>query len=371
MKEIYLDNAAATPIDSRVLKAMGKASVLYGNPSSFNDAGRAAREEIEKSRRAIAAFLGARPDEIVFTGSGSEANNLAITATLSGSKSGSVITTPIEHPSVLGPLQRLPLTVKHIPVDRFGFIDLNILEQKLERKCWMVSVMYANNEIGTIEPIKKISKLIRRFNEKNGTNILFHVDACQAALFLDMDVRHLGVDLLTFDGCKIYGPHGIGVLYIKRGTPIRGPLKIGTENTQYIIGLAKAVSLIRPQEGKKVSLVRDYAIKQLEKMPGLMVNGPISVDRLPHNINVCLSRLTSEDLLLELDKHGIRAGSGSACTSYSVEPSHVLKAIGVPKSNINGALRFSLGLSTTKKDMDHLVSTLIKVIKNLDQRYKK
>ncbi len=380
MRTIYLDNAAATPIDSRVLKTMNKAASLYGNPSSFNDAGREARIEIEKARKTIAVFLGARSDEIVFTSSGSEANSLAIMSTLFNLKSGNVITTPIEHRSVIEALGRFPLAIKHVPVDRFGFIDLKFLEQKLDRNCRMVSVMYANNEVGTIEPIKKVSKIVSEFNKKNGTNILFHVDACQAAMFLDMDVRRLGVDILTFDSCKIYGPHGIGVLYVKRGTPIRGligwagqekGLKTGTENTQSIIGLAKAVSLIRHQEGAKVIPIRDYAIEQLKKLPGLIVNGPLGVDRLPNNVNVCLSGLTSEVILLELDKYGIRAGSGSACTSHSVEPSEVLKAIGVPAEYINGALRFSLGRETTKKDIDYLVNTLKKIIKDLNQRYRK
>ena len=378
MKTVYLDNAAATPIDPRVMKAMNRASVLYGNPSSFNYAGRVARAEIEKSRRRIATFLGAREDEIVFTSSGSEANNLAITGTLSGLKSGNVVTTPIEHRSVSEPLNRLPLTVKYIPVNHLGLIDIKALEKKLDRNCRMVSIMYANNEIGTIEPIKKSSKIITAFNKKNGTNILFHVDACQATLFLDMNVQRLGVDLLTFDGCKIYGPHGMGILYVKRGTSLRGlvgwagqekGLKIGTENTQAIIGLAEAVSLINPKEGTAISAIRDYAIGQLKKIPALMVNGPLGADRLPNNINVCLAGLTSEILLLELDKYGIRAGSGSACTSHSVEPSDVLKAIGVPDTYIHGALRFSLGRDTTKKDIDYLVKTLAKIALQLTKRY--
>ncbi len=378
MKETYLDNAAATPIDPKVLKAMNKASALYGNPSSFNDAGRAARTEIEKSRHVVAEFLGARSDEIVFTSSGSEANNLAIRGTLSGFKSGSVVTTSIEHPSVVNTLKQLSLKIKTTPVDQFGVLDLKALERNLDSNCRMVSVMYANNEIGTIEPIKKISKIVSEFNKKNRTKILFHVDACQAALFLDMNVQRLGADLLTFDGCKIYGPHGIGVLYIRRGTQISGltgwvgqekGLKSGTENTQTIIGLAQAVSLIKPNEGKYLVLLRDYAIEQLKQIPGLIVNGPIGENRLPNNINVCLPNLTSETLLLELDNHGIRAGSGSACTSHSVEPSEVLKAIGVPASHINGALRFSLGRQTTKHDIDYLVKTVKKINSELVKRY--
>lgn len=378
MKEIYLDNAAATPIDPMVLKAMNTASLLYGNPSSFNDAGRAARAAIEKSRQTIAKFLGARPDEIVFTSSGSEANSLAIKGTLSGLKSGSVVTTSIEHSSVLNTFKQLSFKTKIVPVDHCGLVDLKALERSLDDNCRMVSVMYANNEIGTIEPIKKISKIVSEFNKKKGANILFHVDACQAALFLDMNVQRLGADLLTFDGCKIYGPHGIGVLYLKRGTPVRGltgwagqekGLKSGTENTQSIVGLAQAVSLIKPNEGKYIALLRDYAIEQLKQIPDLIINGPVGENRLPNNINVCLPNLTSETLLLELDKHGIRAGSGSACTSHSVEPSEVLKAIGVPITHIDGALRFSLGRQTTKQEIDHLIKTLKKIKPELLKRY--
>ncbi|MEK9158014.1 MAG: cysteine desulfurase family protein [Patescibacteria group bacterium] len=378
MKEIYLDNAAATPIETRVLSAMAKASGFYGNPSSFNDSGRSARKEIEKSRGIIAKFLDARPDEIVFTSSGSEANNIAIMTTLSGLKSGNVVTTPIEHQSVSNALKRSGLNIKYVSVDRYGFVDLKSFEQQLGRQCKMVSVMYANNEIGTIEPIKKISQTISRFNQKNGTNILFHVDACQAALFLDMSVQRLKVDFLTFDGCKLYGPHGIGVLYVKRGTHTQAlagwvgqekGLKAGTENTQSIIGLAKAVALISTKDSTKIGTVRDYAFEQLKNIPELIFNGPAGSGRLPNNINICLPKLTSEVLLLELDKYGIRAGSGSACTSHSVEPSDVLKAIGVPPKYINGALRFSLGRDTTKKDIDYLVRVLSKIIPELKKRY--
>jgi len=376
-KNIYLDNAAATPIDRRVLLAMNKAAQLYGNPSSFNDVGRIARAEIEKSRSIIAKFLDARPDEIVFSGSGSEANNMAIAGAILGFKSGNVITTPIEHQSVVNALKHVGLNIKYVPVDQFGFINLKSFEKELDRHCRMVSVMYANNEIGTIEPIKKIAQTIFRFNKKNGTNVLFHVDACQAALFLDMSVQRLGIDLLTFDGCKLYGPHGIGVLYVKRGTPIRAlngwvgqekGLKIGTENTQSIVGLAEAVLLISSQD-KKISALRDYAIDKLKRMEGLIINGPLGPDRLPNNINICFAGLDSEALLLELDKYGIRAGSGSACTSHSVEPSEVLKAIGVSPKYIDGALRFSLGRKTTKKDIDYLIKSLVKIVPDLAKRY--
>ncbi len=390
---VYLDNAAATPIDKRVWQAMTASLKASGNPSSFNDSGRTARDLMAKARKTIADFLGARTDEIVFTSSGSEANNLAIQGFAKAFKSNPknknskphIITTKIEHPSVLESVKQLSgwgFGVTYLPVDKQGLINLKELEKALRSDTVLVSVMYANNEIGTIEPIKQIAKILK--NHK----ALLHVDACQAAGFLDMNVQLLGVDLLTFNGSKIYGPRGIGVLYIRRGTPImplivgggqeRG-LKAGTENQQAIVGLAKAVSLIKKDEAKKISEVRDYAISKIKKeIPDAILNGPEPAalagrgdSRLANNLNICVPDLTSEVLLLELDKYGISAGSGSACTSHSVEPSHVLKAIGVSKSYINGAMRFSLGLDTTKKDVDYLVVYLKRSIKDLHKIYKK
>ena len=378
MKHIYLDNAAATPVDPRVLKAMTLAYKKYGNPSSFNNVGRLAREEMDSARLAVARFLGARAEEIIFTSSGSEANNLALQGTLNHEQ-GLVLTTPIEHPSVLETLKRIKgIKVKYIPVNKEGLVDLDIFQNMLTTHCSLVSVMYANNEIGTIQPIRQISQIITRYNKSHGTHILFYVDACQATGFLDMNVQHLGADLLTFNGSKIYGPRGIGVLYVRRGTKInslifggsqeRG-LRAGTENVSAIVGLAKAVALINEQGTMNMVKIRDYAIKKLELISGVILNGPYGAERLANNINVCIPNLESENLLLELDKYGISAGSGSACTSHAVEPSHVLKAIGVPTKYINGALRFSLGRDITKKDIDYLVKSLVKIIADLSKRY--
>ncbi|HZZ99348.1 MAG TPA: cysteine desulfurase family protein [Candidatus Paceibacterota bacterium] len=380
MRKIYLDNAAATPTDPLVLKAMAQAAKLYGNPSSFNDAGRAARTELEKARKTVANFLGARSDEIVFTASGSEANNLALLGTLRSFKNGFVLTTPIEHQSVLETLKKLPLKNKYIPVVKEGSVDLKALEKMLANGCRLVSVMYANNEIGTIEPVKAIAKVIKNFNQRTGSKVLFHVDACQAAGYLDMNVQRLGADLLTFNGSKVYGPHGTGVLYVRRSTPVQSlvlgggqehGLRAGTENVSAAVGLAKAITLIKPSEAKRIAALRDYAMGKIKKeLPEAILNGPEGDKRLGNNINICVPGLTSEVLLLELDKYGIYAGSGSACTAHSVEPSHVLKAIGVPAKYINGALRFSLGRDTTKADLDYLVKTLKKITAELRKRYK-
>ena len=386
MKTIYLDNAAATPIDPRVLKAMNLAYKKYGNPSSFNGAGRLAREEVESARSIVARFLGARSEEIVFTSSGSEANNLTLAGYLMNKK-GTVLVTPIEHPSVLECLRSMSnIKIKFLKINSEGLVDLVDLKNQLGPDILLVSVMYANNEIGTIQPIRQIAKIIKDFSAEGGSasggnnKILFHVDACQAAGFLNMNVQHLGADLVTFNGSKIYGPRGIGVLYVRRGiklSPLIGGgsqehgLRAGTENMPAIVGLAKAVSLIKPTtNNRQLTTLRNYAIEQLEKnISDVLVNGPRGTGRLANNISICIPNLESENLLLELDQYGISAGSGSACTSHSVEPSHVLKAIGVPADYIIGALRFSLGRATTKKGIDYLVKSLVKIVADLTDRY--
>lgn len=377
-KEIYLDNAAATPVDGEVKKEMARAFNIYANPSSFNDAGRVARKELENARLKIARFLGARPEEIIFTASASEANNIAILGTVKmvSKEKREILTTSIEHLSVLEPLKSLAPSFKTIflKINNEGAVDLGNIERMLSPKTFLISVMYANNEIGTIEPIKKIAKIIKIFKKKHsGLFPLFLVDACQAAGYLDMNVNNLGADLLSFNGTKIYGPRGIGVLFVRRGTPIaplimggeheRG-LRAGTENLPTILGLAKAVELINKKEGQRTAELRDYFFKKIkETMPDVKINGAFGTERLPNNISISIPNTNSENLLLELDKQGIRAGSGSACTSHSVEPSHVLKAIGVKKPYLSGVLRFSLGRQTTKKEIDYVLKVFLKIVK--------
>ncbi|OGN02649.1 MAG: hypothetical protein A2655_02960 [Candidatus Yanofskybacteria bacterium RIFCSPHIGHO2_01_FULL_43_42] len=427
MKKVYLDNAASTPIDENVVAEIVKVTKLYGNPSSYNDRGREAREYTERARLKVARFLGAHSDEIIFTASGTEANNLAIFGLAHACSKRSrreIISTPIEHPSILRPLKFLKQKgweIKFVRVDQNGLVDLNDLKNKLNSRTVLVSVMYANNEIGTIEPITKISKIIRDFREEYADiskfrNIrhekfpIFHVDACQATEYLDMNVNHLGVDLLTFNGSKIYGPKGVGVLYARRGvklSPImlggeqEAGLRAGTENLMAIGGLAVALDNIdthsthstkpqggepvestssgQEQEGERLAGLRDDLIEKVGALlPDVKINGPVDnrlaksiINRLPNNVNISVPDLTSEVLLLELDKYGICAGSGSACTSHAVEPSHVLKAIGLDKKYINGALRFSMGRQTTKKDIDYVLKVLPKIIQDLKKRYKK
>ncbi|MEK7582590.1 MAG: cysteine desulfurase family protein [Patescibacteria group bacterium] len=384
MKRIYLDHAAATPLNARVRKAIIKVLGVAGNPSSYNNAGREAAMMLEEARQTVARFLGAHSDEIVFTSSGSEANALAILGVMNGFKKERILTTPIEHLSVLESIKAVVSggEVSMIAVNEKGEVELKDIREKLTSTTILVSVMYANNEIGTIQPIAQIGKMIREFRRKYKVSFpLFHVDACQATEYLDMNVQHLGVDFLTFNGSKIYGPRGTGVLYVRRGVTlqslIRGGgqeqgLRAGTENVPACIGLAEALECIPKQEKARLTLLRDYFFTQLKAcLPDVRINGSLGDDRLPNNVNISIPGLDSENLLLELDAAGISAGSGSACTARSVEPSHVLKAIGVKKPYLDGALRFSMGRATTKKDIDYVLQKLPLIIKKLHKRYQK
>ena len=415
-KRIYLDNAASTPIDKKVAKEIIMAARLYGNPSSYNDCGREAREYIEKARLKVARFLDAHSDEIIFTSSGTESNNLAIFGVASAISENQtqnsklhIITTQVEHPSVLRSVERLEkdgFEVSYLSVDKEGFVSPDELKSCLRPTTVLVSIMYANNEIGTIQPITEVFKIIKNFRNRDidmskFRNIqhekfpIFHVDACQATEYLDMNVNRLGVDLLTFNGSKIYGPRGIGALYVRRGvglSPIllggeqESGLRAGTENLPSIAGLVVALDRIDKKEGKRLADLRDYFLEKVKiLLPSVKINGPVNDrprqrtgrhsmpathGRLPNNVNISIPDLTSEVLLLELDKYGICAGSGSACTSHSVEPSHVLKAIGLDKKYLDGALRFSMGRQTTKKDIDYVLQILPKIIKKLKKIYR-
>jgi len=381
MAPLYFDYAASTPLDVRVQREIRKAEALYGNPSSFNGKGREAREALERARTNVAKFLNARPREIVFTSSGSEANNLAVLGLAKHFKKGEIIASAIEHPSLLAPLKKIPQSMKYYiaPVDSEGVIKLNELDKLITPKTILISLIYANNEIGTIQPIKKIKRIIREKEKEYSTKILFHIDACQATGYLEMNVQNLGVDILTLNSSKVYGPRGVGALFIRTGVVLdplihggdqEARLRAGTENLAGIIGFAKALSLVKPQEGERLKKLRDYFF---EKMPAVLSEAIINGDRterLANNINISLPNLTSEELLLELDKYGISAGSGSACTARSVEPSHVLRAIGVPKEYLQGALRFSLGRGTNKKQINQLSGVLPKIVRNLEKRLK-
>ena len=396
MREIYLDNAATTPCDGQVLKAMEPYWLkTYGNPSSFNDAGRKARKAIEESRKKIALILGAKSREIIFTSSATEANNLAVLGTVKASKKnirGShVITTKIEHHSVLEPIKKLEkegIKISRLRVNKEGLVDLNKLKKAISSKTVLISVIYANNETGSVQPIKKIAKIIKEFRN-SGLEIrdspypYLHIDAAQAAGHLDINVNNLGVDLMTVSSHKIYGPKGIAALYLRSGAGIE-PLFYGggqernlrssTEPVPLIAGFAEALKLSnesKEKNNKTEEELRNHFADGLKKsFPGIKINGPgESKNRVPHIINATFPEIENEQMLLQLDKCGIRASAGSACSSYGIEPSHVLTAIGLSKKEVRSSIRFSLGRETSKNDLDYVLKILPKVVKKVEKLY--
>lgn len=383
MKNIYLDHAATTYLDPRVKRAMDPFwDKEFGNPSSFHSVGKRAKEAVDGARGKIAKILGCRESEIIFTMGGTESDNLAIFGVAKAlEKFGKhIVTSKIEHPAIWHSCEKLEKDgwrVSYIKVDRQGIVDLKELEAAMTKETVLVSVMYANNEIGTIEPIQEIAKIIRKKREEFGTKTpYFHTDACQAAGVLEMNVAKLGVDLLTFNGSKIYGPKGIGALYVKTGTPLspilygggqeRG-LRSGTENVPAIIGLGEALTLAhegKEKENARLIKLRDYLIKNLLKIPKTILNGhPES--RLPNNVNISFMDIEGEAMVLYLDSYGIYASTGSACQSATLEPSHVIRAIGLPYEAAHGSLRLTLGHRTTKADLDYLLKVLPEIVKKL------
>jgi len=377
MKQIYLDNASTTPIDKNVAKAMAVCQAsIYGNPGSLHKAGQVAKKEIVKARLRIAKVLNCKPEEIVFTGSGTESDNLAVLGTVRAIGKGQVIVSSIEHHAVLNPAERLEAEgykVIKLKVNKDGFVDLTGLEKNITPETVLVSIMYANNEIGTIQPIKEIAKIIKQKNPK----MRFHTDACQASGYLDLNVQNLGVDMMTINASKIYGPKGVGLLYVKAGTKIQPivfgggqekGLRSGTENVVGIVGLATALELAQKnakKESARETKLRDYFIKQIvQKIPKTVVNGSLK-DRLPNNINISFLDVEGEAMLLWLDKYGICCSTGSACDSQNLDPSHVILALGLPYEYANGALRFTLGKQTTKKDLDYVLKVLPKIVSDL------
>ena len=376
MKRIYLDNASTTPLDKRVFESM-KPYLLenYGNPGSLHTLGLYAKKAMDNSRRKIFNILGCKENEIIFTGSGTESINLAIKGILSSKNKGKhIITQKTEHHAVLDTckfLEKEGFKVTYLDVDAYGLVDLDELKKAIKKDTILISIMYANNEIGTIQPIKEISKICK---EKK---VLFHTDACQAAEYLEMDVKKLGVDLMTINGSKIYGPKGIGALYVKEGiklTPIiygggqeRG-LRSGTENVANIVGFAKALEIAIKEknlEVERLTLLRDRMIKGiLEKIPESFLNGH-PTKRLPNNVHISIPKIDGEAVMVYLDREGIYVSTGSACTSRNSGPSHVMLAIGKSSEAAEGSIRFSLGKHTKKSDVDFTIKILTKTIKKL------
>ena len=374
---IYLDNSATTPLKKEVLDAMMPyLTQHFGNPSSIYTIGRDAKAAIETARQQVADAIGATPAEIYFTGCGSEADNWAIKgiARAKEKKGKHIITSAIEHHAVLHTLNYLEkqgFEVTYLPVDEFGKISLAVLEEAIRPDTILITIMTANNEVGTIQPILEIGKIARAHN------VVFHTDAVQAIGVLEMDVKEMCVDMLSLSAHKFGGPKGVGALYVRNG--IRPEIfmhggaqerarRAGTENVASIVGLGKAITLATkniPEKAKKLSALRDYLIEHIMKeIPYVKLNGH-PADRLPGNANFSFHFIEGESLLLMLDLNGIAASSGSACTSGSLDPSHVLLAMGLPHETAHGSLRISIGEENTKEEIDQVIALLPQIVQKL------
>jgi len=373
-----MDHSAGMPVDQRVLEAMTPYfSQQFGNPSSLHSWGNEARKALEDARAKVVALVGAkRSEEIFFTSGGTESNNLAIkgVAYRNRDRGNHVVTTTIEHMSVMNACKSLTkegFNVTHVPVDKYGVVDVQSLEKAITDKTVLVSVMYANGEIGTIEPIKEIEEIVHR------KGALLHVDAVAAAGQVPIDVEKENIDLMSISSNDMYGPRGVGALYVKTGTRIqpiihgggqeRG-LRSGTEDIPAVVGMGKAAEIARAEmrpEGERLSRLRDKLIKGLlDSIPSSFLNGH-PTQRLPNNANVRFSYIEGESLILSLDMLGVACSSGSACTSKTLEPSHVLLAIGLRHEEAHGSLLFTLGKQNTGEDVDYVVNALPDIVKRL------
>jgi cysteine desulfurase len=374
---IYLDNAATTKMSHEVVQAMlPYFTETYGNPSGIYSLSRNAKEAVDRARDTIAKSIGANKSEIYFTSGGTEADNWALKATVDAyeKKGKHIIVSKIEHHAILHSckyLEKHGCEVTYLEVNEEGLIDLNELEAAIRQDTILISIMFANNEIGTIEPAKAIGKLAKKYG------ILFHTDAVQAFGHIPVDVDEMNIDMLSASGHKCNGPKGIGVLYIRKGIKIHSYLhggsqerkrRAGTENVPAIVGFASAVKIAMETMDERINSeieIRDYLIKQVMiKIPYARLNGPTK-NRLSNNANFCFQFIEGESLLLRLDQIGICASSGSACTTGSLDPSHVLLAIGLPHEIAHGSLRLTLCEKNTKVEMDYVVENLSEIVMNL------
>ncbi len=373
----YFDHAATTSTKEEVVKEMlPYFNLNYGNASSIYSIGRKSKKAVEEARSKVSKAIGAQSKEIYFTSCGSESDNLAIkgVAYANRGKGNHIITTKIEHPAVLNTcktLEKQGFIVTYLNVDNEGLINLEELEKSITDKTILITIMFANNEIGTIQPIEEIGKIAKNHN------IYFHTDAVQAIGNVKIDVQKLNIDLLSMSAHKFYGPKGMGALYVRTSVPFdkiqdgghqERNKRAGTENVAGIVGLGKAIELAYENfdaYNKKLTMLRDYYISQVEeKIPYIKLNGH-RTKRLPGNANISFKFIEGEALLLNLDLKGICASSGSACTSGSLEPSHVLVAIGLEHEIAHGSLRVTFGDDNTKQDVDYLIETLIEVVEKL------
>ena len=380
---IYMDHAGTTPLDPRALEAMMPyLSQQFGNPSSVHTIGQEARRALDDSREKVARLLGCRMSEVVFTSGGTESDNTAIKGSVSAliETGNHVITSSIEHHAVLHACQHLEnmgLEVTYLPVDKYGLIDPDDVARAITDRTILVSIMYANNEIGTIEPISEIAGLVKSRAKAMDRTIVVHTDAVQAAGFLDLDLRSLGVDMLSLSAHKFHGPKGVGVLCIRRGTPFlpqqlgggqERERRSGTENIPGIVGATVALEIAqseREQVSRHCSNLRDTIIQGVQEgIAGAHLNGHPTM-RLPNNVNFSFEQVEGEPVLLGLDMAGIATSSGSACSSGSLEPSHVLLALGQSADLARGSLRLTLGRDNTREEVDYLFSTLVDLVGRL------
>jgi len=377
MERIYLDHAATTPTHPEVVKAMlPYFTDAFGNPSSIYSYGQEAKGAIEEARVKVADLIGARDKEIVFTSGGTEADNFALkgVAFANESKGNHIITSSIEHHAVIATckfLERRGFNVTYLPVDEYGLVDPDEIRRAITSKTILISIMHANNEMGTIEPIAEIGKTAKE------AGIYFHTDAVQTVGHIPVDVNELGIDLLSMSAHKLYGPKGVGALYIRKGTRLipfihggeqERRRRASTENTPGIVGFGKAVELAQQgmsEEAERLRHLRDKLIKGiLVRIDHIRLNGHPLI-RLPNNVNVSVDYVEGESMVLNLDLEGICVSTGSACSSSSLEPSHVLLALGLSHEQAHGSLRFSLGKWTTGEEIDRVLEVLPRIVAKL------
>lgn len=386
IQRVYLDHAATTPTISSVVKVMSPyQEKWFGNAGALYALGRQSQAAIEGARQTIAAGFNCQSDTILFTSGGTEGDNLALigVARAMKAKGRHIISTAVEHHAVLHALETLKaegFEVTLLPVNAEGLVSVEDLKRALRPDTVLISIMYANNEMGAIQPLADIGRALLKYRKERQTAYpYFHTDACQAAQYLEMDVEKLHVDLMVINGSKIYGPKGVGAMYVRRGTPLvpmiyggsqeRGR-RAGTENVPGIVGLAEAYKLVRrkaDKESARLTKLSEYFWSKLQKtIPKIRLNGPaIGGKRLPNNLNVSFMDIEGEAMVLYLDEFGIMCSTGSACTSTSLEPSHVLRAMGMPYEYAHGSLRFTLGQSTVKSEIDYVLKHLPNIVKLL------
>ncbi len=375
MRKVYLDYASTTPIDNKIKeKIIDNMNDDFGNPSSLHSFGQRTRIIIDKARSSVASFLNAEEREVVFTNSATLANNIAILGLLKGKKNPHIVTTSFEHKSVLEPVSKNNFDVSYLPVYKNGIVKIEDVISEIKDETTLVSIGYVNSEIGSIQPIEEIGRIIDEENKNRKNKIIFHTDAVQAVNYLSCNVKKLKVDMLTLSGHKLYGPKGAGVLYVREGVMLNRILFgasqekgffPGTENTYAIAGLGFAIEEVKNNDNSKVKKLRDKIIEYiLNNIRDAEINGDIG-KRIDNNVNVSFKGVEGESLMFALDSEGVAVSTGSACASGSLDPSYVLLAIGLSRERAHGSIRITLGRFTTKEDIDYFLERLSNIVNKL------